>query len=547
MTVSLGTKSIISSSSHSGPRVSWTVAHSGQPKQAMSMAPTIYWQTGAEIQLRFLNRFDGLQALQPIEYSAEDSWQLFKSSVNEVASQTLGKTRRRAKDWISGRTIELANQTKRARCFENDDFRRFRRETARSAKADLNTYWRNVTAVMEQAASVGDFRKLYQTSRLSEVLLDTNGTPISQMADRTIRWKQDFKTLLNHDPPFQHTTSTLTNAPEYDANCDSPTEEEICDVIKRLKNNKDAGEDSLPAELYKSCPNLMARCLHPMLDAVWRSEQLPQDRSDAILLPFYKKGDRRDCRNYRGISLIDVASKIFSIIVLRRFQNIRDRRTRPNQAGFRRGRGCIDHIFSLRRILEQRWAYHQSTVVCFIDFTAAFDSVDRRSLWDIMRHDGFPSKLLNLIKVYYAHTRTRWVRLAPPVYGRTHHRASAKDVCSLPSCSTTLLTGSWRIALVGLAGVRVGHDCSITDLDYADDVAILSESYAEVQFSRMAKMVGMNINSSKTKILSANYPLPDRVAVTLDGEAVEEIMHPSSGIKSFSLLISHVNVYSLCH
>ncbi|CAE1290471.1 unnamed protein product [Acanthosepion pharaonis] len=141
-------------------------------------------QTRAEFQLRLSNRFAGLQALQPIEYSAEDSCQLFKSSVNEVASQTLGKTRRRAKDWISGRTTELANQTKRAGCSENDDFRRFRRETARSAKADLNTYWRNVAEVMEQAASVEDSRKLYQTlktatkgnSRLSEVLLGTNET-----------------------------------------------------------------------------------------------------------------------------------------------------------------------------------------------------------------------------------------------------------------------------------------------------------------------------------------------------------------------------------
>lgn len=81
-------------------------------------------------------------------------------------------------------------------------------------------------------------------------------------------------------------------------------------------------------------------------------------------------------------------------------------------------------------------------------------------------------------------------------------------------------------SVVGLAGVRVGHNCSITDLDYANDVAILSKSYAEVQHaldnvSRMAKMVGMKINASKRKILSANF-LPDQVAVTLDGEAVEE-------------------------
>ncbi len=119
----------------------------------------------------------------------------------------------------------------------------------------------------------------------------------------------------------------------------------------------------------------------------------------------FKKGDKRLCSTYRGISLLDIAAKVFISVLLRRFQAARDRRTRPTQSGFRPGRICVDHIFHLRPALEIRHSYQQPTAVCFVDFAAAFDSVDRRTLWRIMDEDGVPSKLLRLIKSYYSSTR----------------------------------------------------------------------------------------------------------------------------------------------
>jgi hypothetical protein len=113
---------------------------------------------------------------------------------------------------------------------------------------------------------------------------------------------------------------------------------------------------------------------------------------------FFQEGRRSICQNYRGISLIDITGKIFAIILLNRFLRIRDSRTRPNQAGFRVGRGCIDQIFSLCLLLEHRNRYKQPTVTCFIDFAAVFYSVNRSSLWRKLEADKMPHKLTNLIK-----------------------------------------------------------------------------------------------------------------------------------------------------
>ncbi|VDN59697.1 unnamed protein product [Dracunculus medinensis] len=60
---------------------------------------------------------------------------------------------------------------------------------------------------------------------------------------------------------------------------------------------------------------------------------------------------------------------------------IQDSRMRPNQAGFRPRRGRADQIFTSRRVLEHRFRYLQPTVTCFIDFAAAFDSIDGAALW----------------------------------------------------------------------------------------------------------------------------------------------------------------------
>ncbi len=51
---------------------------------------------------------------------------------------------------------------------------------------------------------------------------------------------------------------------------------------------------------------------------------------------------------------------------------------------------------------EQCWSFLQVTVICFVHFASAFDSVDRDSLWRIMVADGMPPKFLRLIKAYYS-------------------------------------------------------------------------------------------------------------------------------------------------
>ena len=96
---------------------------------------------------------------------------------------------------------------------------------------------------------------------------------------------------------------------------------------------------------------------------------------------------------------------MLSGLILRRLINHREGQTRENQCGFRPGRGCIDHIFTLRRILEQRRCFEQPTIVDFFDLKSAFDSVDRQALWRCLSIKGVPSKFLNLLMTLYNNSR----------------------------------------------------------------------------------------------------------------------------------------------
>jgi hypothetical protein len=78
-----------------------------------------------------------------------------------------------------------------------------------------------------------------------------------------------------------------------------------------------------------------------------------------------------------------------------------------HQCGFRRNRSTIDHIFSIRQILEKKWEYNEAVHQLFIDFKKAYDSVRREVLYNILIEFGISMKLVRLIKMCLSETYSR--------------------------------------------------------------------------------------------------------------------------------------------
>jgi len=89
---------------------------------------------------------------------------------------------------------------------------------------------------------------------------------------------------------------------------------------------------------------------------------LPDEWKESIIVPIYKKGDKTDCSNYRGISLFPTTYKILSNIPLSRLTPHTEKFVEDHQCGFRHSRSTTDHIFCIRQILvlEKKWEYNEA-------------------------------------------------------------------------------------------------------------------------------------------------------------------------------------------
>jgi len=163
-------------------------------------------------------------------------------------------------------------------------------------------------------------------------------------------------------------------------------------AIDKLKCHKSPDIDQLPAELIKAGGSRICLEIHKLITSIWKKEKLPEEWKESIIVPIQKKGDKTDCNNYRGISLLPSTYKILSKILLSRLTPYAKEVIEDHQCGFRRNRSTIDHIFCIRQILQKKWEYNEEVLQLFIDLKKAYDSVRREVLYKILIEFGIPKK-----------------------------------------------------------------------------------------------------------------------------------------------------------
>ena len=160
-----------------------------------------------------------------------------------------------------------------------------------------------------------------------------------------------------------------------------------------------------------------------------------------------------------------------------------DPKLRENQAGFRKNRSCKDQIATLRIILEQSLEWRTPLYVNFLDYEKAFDSVDRTTLWKLLRHYGVPEKLVSLIRTSYDGMSCKVVDGQQLTESFQVH-TGVRQGCLL-SPFLFLLAIDW-VMRESTANSRNGIQWTLMgpqldDLDFADDLALLSSTRRQMQ------------------------------------------------------------------
>jgi len=178
-----------------------------------------------------------------------------------------------------------------------------------------------------------------------------------------------------------------------------PKHTEIVKAITQLKQ-KAAGPDGIGPEIFMACPNTMASFLEPLIKTTWELEHFPYDSKNSYIIKLPKKGDLSDCKNWRGITLLNSINKLITTILYQRLSDKLEPLLRKEQAGFRPHRYCVDQN-TQRIAVEQPLEYWAPLHMIFVDFERAFDSQKHTAIWQTLAEWGVPTKLVIIIKELY--------------------------------------------------------------------------------------------------------------------------------------------------
>ena len=157
--------------------------------------------------------------------------------------------------------------------------------------------------------------------------------------------------------------------------------DEVVAAVDKLKKGKAAGEDGIINELFMYGGDEAVVAVWELVKVMWEREEVPRAWMRGVVVPFFKDGDRKDPGNYRGISLLSIVGKIYTMVLNERIMTFCEDEgvLAEEQGGFRKGRGCPDQLFSLLQVLDNR--RRNKTYCCFIDVRKAYDRVFRAGLW----------------------------------------------------------------------------------------------------------------------------------------------------------------------
>ena len=330
------------------------------------------------------------------------------------------------------------------------------------------------------------------------------------MEARMVKTASYFHGLLNV-PPVDLDLPPLDEIPQApDVYMGPITLDELYKSARLTPTGKSAGPDELPSDIVGILPLL--DCILPIMNDILDGQKPPQlwRRSIIVAIP---KGNSPLLTNQRGLSLMCANAKLFNRVLLARLRERLETILLPWQAGFRPGRNTVEQIACLRMAIDACRSRKRNMVVTFVDFSKAFDSVDRRALRDILAFYGIPVTVINAIMSLYTDT-TACVRTST---GCTDEFDTTSGVLQgdtlAPYLFVIVMDYIMRISLTAEDGYTVRRRLSVRHtavkipaLAYADDAALLSDNGEAAQrqlhrFETASAKVGLRLNASKTKIM----------------------------------------------
>ena len=164
--------------------------------------------------------------------------------------------------------------------------------------------------------------------------------------------------------------------------------------------NKASGGDGILVELFQILKKLCCESAAFNMPANLENSAVAtgQEKIRSVFIAIPKKGNAKECSNYHTIALISHTSKVMLKILQARLQQYMNHELPDVQAGFRKGRGTRHHIANIFWITGKANEFQKNIYFCFIDYAKAFDGVDHKKLWKILKEMEIPVHLTCLLR-----------------------------------------------------------------------------------------------------------------------------------------------------
>ena len=334
---------------------------------------------------------------------------------------------------------------------------------------------------------------------------------------------------------------------------------EILKSAAKLKCNKSAGDDELYNEYLKAsvvpCIDIYVKLFNCILD----TGKFPEKWSVGLVVPLYKnKGDKNDCNNYRGITLLSCLGKLFTSIINERLRIFceNNKVVHENQAGFRSNYSTIDHVFSLKSLIDLFFVKRQKLYCAFIDYKKAFDTVWRKGLWYKLDKEGISksTKVYQIITSMYKNIKSCVLSNGK----KSDFFASNLGVRQGENLSPLLFTlyiNDLEEYLLSQGNNHLDFNDDVINgylklytLLYADDTIILANTAQGLQNAMHDLDVyctnwKLEVNVEKTKVMIFRKRITSCNSVfTLNGQSVDVV----NEFKYLGVLFSYNGLFKLC-
>lgn len=405
------------------------------------------------------------------------------------------------------------------------------RNIKKCARADKRNHLKQISEAAEMASRRGDIATVHRCVRsLTGAkganpggLRDGSGGIVMDEDRQMAIWRSHFQ---NGEQTAADSTTHLAISAGRGESSGCPSLQEIESAIRKLKSGKAAGLDGIPAEIFKLDPEYFAHILHAELMQIWATGVVPDAWKEGIIIKLPKKGDLSQCENWRGITILNTRMKVLAIILHDRVFSKIDGQMREEQAGFRGGRNCLDHIMAVRSLFEQATEHRSPLYAVFIDFKRAFDTVHHSAIWRAMEEAGVHPKDIQITAAMYRGAESRVAHggaLSDPI----PLTRGVRQGCPLsPLLFVLTLDNALKKALVRPRGIQLGPFECVESLEYADDEVLIAETPAQLG-AKLEKVVeetgkiGLECNTKKTRVMRT--PDSQEVHLTVAGEAIKEV------------------------